>query len=161
MHNELAYIDIHPYKDKEKNELHMMHLTADYHWDPSLLDFELYDKHWFDAMETLPDLNCHHQFDEHGDYLHTHKIKTNLRKLKQPLQQIRILNRYGMFKNNRKIPIRTTTHAFLETKTMLIIIRQEYKTNIQNGTQLYHLKNSSKDYANEKRRLVHRPQDNI
>ena len=59
----------------------MILLTADLDWNPSSLDYGHDDEHWFDAMESLPDLNCNHLFDEHGDYLHTHEIEVNLKKL--------------------------------------------------------------------------------
>ena len=32
-------------------------------------------------MEDLPDLEYHHSFDKHGNYLHTHEIQANLHKI--------------------------------------------------------------------------------
>ena len=52
----------------------MIVITSDLDWDPLSIDYEHDNEHWFDAMENLPDLQCYHPFDEHGDYLHTHVI---------------------------------------------------------------------------------------
>ena len=74
VHNGLIYIDMCLYTDIEKNNLPMIFLTADTEWNPSSLDYEHDVENWFDAIEKLPDFNCNHPFDEHGDYIHTNKI---------------------------------------------------------------------------------------
>ena len=48
----LVYIDMRPYTDIEKNNLPMIFLTADTDWDPSYIDYEHDEEHWFDAMEN-------------------------------------------------------------------------------------------------------------
>ena len=70
-----------PYIDTEKNNFPIILLTADTDWDPSSIDYEHDEEHWFDTMGNLPDLICNHPFDEHGDYIHTHKIEANLQTL--------------------------------------------------------------------------------
>ena len=68
-------MDMCPFTDKEKEDLPMKVLTSDLDWDLSFLDYEYENEHWFDAMENLPDLQCYHPFDEHGDYLHINEVK--------------------------------------------------------------------------------------
>ena len=48
-------------------------------------------------MENLPDLQCYHPFDEHGDYLHTHEIQTNLHRLENEYNSNNmVINKYDV-----------------------------------------------------------------
>ena len=66
----LAYMDMHPYMDKEWDELPHIHITREEDWDPSVLNHEQSDdQDWYDQQPSMPLLFP--MFDEHGD-LHHH-----------------------------------------------------------------------------------------
>ena len=61
---------LRPYTDEEWDDLPHIFLTHKSEWDPSILDHEHEDEHWFDAvidLERDPTLNL---FDEFGTYRH-------------------------------------------------------------------------------------------
>ena len=73
----LVSMDRHPPTDNKlygSKKLPETILTSDLDWDPSCLDYEHDDENWFDAMESLPDLDYDLPFDEYGEYLNTHEL---------------------------------------------------------------------------------------
>ena len=69
----LVYMDMHPPTDAELREpehggLPQIILMSDLPWIPSSIDHEHDPDQWFDAMESLPDLENNSPFDAYGEY---------------------------------------------------------------------------------------------
>jgi hypothetical protein len=72
----LPYLDMHPYTDKEWEELPHIHITHEEDWDPSVLDHEQSNDHdWYDQQPSTPLLFP--MFDEHGDLRHCIEAHTS------------------------------------------------------------------------------------
>ena len=62
-------MDMHPYTDKEWDELPHIHITREEDWDPSILNHEQSDdQDWYDQQPSM--LLLFPLFDERGDLYH-------------------------------------------------------------------------------------------
>jgi len=68
---------IHPYTDKEWEDLPHVILTGELDWDPGQLDLTLEDdEHWYDAISDLIPDPFTNLFDEYGDYRHWVEVQS-------------------------------------------------------------------------------------
>ena len=67
--NDLPYVPMRPYTDKERETLPHVEWTGDADWDPTVLDHTITDKEtWYDTDSDLEDLIIHSPFDEFGNF---------------------------------------------------------------------------------------------
>jgi len=70
---------IHPYTDKEWEDLPHVILTSELDWDPGQLDLVLDDDdNWYDAVSDLAEDPFTSLFDEYGDYQHHVEVQATM-----------------------------------------------------------------------------------
>ncbi len=73
----LPRMAIHPYTNKEWEDLSHVILTSELDWDPGQLDLTLeHNEHWYDAISDLIADPFTNLFDEYGDYQHWVEVQS-------------------------------------------------------------------------------------